>query len=471
MNRFARKALYTKHQASNLAAVAGMGLKNGPINILQSFKQYPWMKTLLQANRLLLEKFTKNRDDRYYEATLEVVSYIIKGFAEILNDMFSSGDRLVIVEDMVPPEIFRAMGLTPFVAELLGIALPMIEPHAVEEYIDIAENNGVPPDVCSLPKCTMGVALAGQMPPAQALISSNLPCDGGMASYTLMERKFKVPTFRLDIPHHFYNDRARTYFVGELRRMIKWLETHTPGKMDWDKLARICEERNRMVEYELDLWDMIKTRPAPLAAEPIYLSHLWGANLMPGYPETTRLFKQLVALARKNQQDGIGAIKEEKFRALLWNPPLLHAVDLFNWAETAYGVSLIIDSMSYNRRDPYIDTSSEESMLYGIGMNLMEGPMARHTRGPAENYLDDIFDMVKRFDLDMLWVAGHVGCKNTAALNGVLREKCREQGVPLLIINYDLSDPRIVSKEGIFEQVNHFMENIMKARRLDIERE
>jgi hypothetical protein len=50
----------------------------------------------------------------------------------------------------------------------------------------------------------------------------------------------------------------------------------------------------------------------------------------------------------------------------------------------------------------------------------------------------------------------------------LLREKCREHGLPLLIINYDLSDPRVVSKEGIIEQVNHFMENIMKARRLDL---
>ena len=143
-------------------------------------------------------------------------------------------------------------------------------------------------------------------------------------------------------------------------------------------------------------------------------------------------------------------------------------VDLFNWAETAYGVSLIIDSMSYNRRNPFIDTSSEDTILRGLSMNIMEGPMARHTRGPAENYLDDIFDMIKRFDIDMIWVAGHVGCKNTAALNGILREKCREHNLPMLIINYDLSDPRIVSREGILEQVNHFMENIMKAKRLDI---
>lgn len=466
MNQLARRALYTKHVASNLAAIAGMGLRNGPVKTLRDLKQYPWMKTLLRAN-LLNNKFGKNRSDLYYEATLVVVSFVINGFVRVLDDMFLRGEQLVIHEDMVPPELFRAMGLTPFMTELLGIALPMIDPHAVEHYIDLSENAGVPPDICSLPKSTMGLVLAGELPPALALVSSNLPCDGGMSSYTLIERTLNLPTFRLDIPHHFYNDRSRTFFVGELRRLIKWLEENTPGRMNWDKLAAICEERNRMVEQELELWDMLKTRPAPLAAEPVYLSHLWGANVSPGQPETTLLFKRLCDLAGKNLRAGTGAVTNEKYRALLWNPPLLHAVDLFNWAETAYGVSLIIDSMSYNRREPYIDTSSEETLLYGLGLNIMEGPMARHTRGPAENYLDDIFDMVKQFDLDMLWVAGHVGCKNTAALNGVLREKCRKHNLPLLIINYDLSDPRIASRETIMDQVNHFMENIMSAKRLD----
>ncbi len=467
MNQITRRALYTKHVAANLSAIAGMALRNGPLKTLRDLKRYPWMKVLLRAN-LLNQKFGQNRNDAYYEATLVVISFVINGFVRVLDDMFLRGDRLIVHEDMVPPELFRAMGLTPFMAELLGIALPMIDPHAVEQYIDQAENYGIPPDVCSLPKSTMGFFLAGEIPPALALISSNLPCDGGMSSYTLIERTLKLPTFRLDIPHHFYNDRTRAFFVGELRRLIKWLEDNTPGKMDWDKLARICEERNRMVEYELELWDMLKTRPAPLAAEPVYLSHLWGANVSPGEPETTLLFKRLRDLAEKNLRTGTGAVTNEKYRALLWNPPLLHAIDLFNWAESAYGVSLIIDSMSYNRREPFIDTSTEESLLYGLGLNIMEGPMARHTRGPAENYLDDIFNMIKQFDLDMLWVAGHVGCKNTAALNGILREKCREHNLPMLIINYDLSDPRIVSREGIIEQVNHFMENIMHAKRLDV---
>ena len=59
----------------------------------------------------------------------------------------------------------------------------------------------------------------------------------------------------------------KTTFTKELKRMIKWLEENTPGRMDWDRLCEICEERNRMVEQELELWDLVRIRPAPLAGE------------------------------------------------------------------------------------------------------------------------------------------------------------------------------------------------------------
>jgi hypothetical protein len=39
--------------------------------------------------------------------------------------------------------------------------------------------------------------------------------------------------------------------------------------------------------------------------------------------------------------------------------------------------------------------------------------------------------------------------------------------IPLLILDYDLLDPRIVSKDGMMNQVEFFMENVMKAQRLD----
>ncbi len=456
-------ALTSKFKLFNLLNIARMGVKHGPYDMIRDLIRYPWMRHFLKVNRLI-SKLTEGRTGNYREAVTMIIHATTKEIIDLLEGVYHRQDRLVLHEDMVPPEILRAMGLSPWMPEVLGILLPMLEANAMEEYIDAAENEGVPPDVCSLPKAVIGMTVSDCLPPARAVVTSNLPCDGGMTSYIYVEQKTGAPTFRLDIPHHFKDERAEAYFAGELRRMIAWLEKHTPGRIDWDRLKEMCEERNRMVEYELELWEMIAHRPAPLAAEAVYLGHLWFFNVCSGLKSATEVFRKLTLLAKENLEQGVSALEDEKYRTLLWNPPTLHALDLFVWAERRYGVSCIMDSMTFNRI-PFIDTSSEESMLRGIGRNIMNGPMARHTRGPMENYFDDMFHIIKRFDIDMLWMAGHIGCKNTQALNNIMREKCRDVGVPVLIIDYDLSDTRIVPKEGILSQVDHFMENVMKAKR------
>ncbi|KPA10679.1 2-hydroxyglutaryl-CoA dehydratase D-component [Candidatus Magnetomorum sp. HK-1] len=456
--------VYYQTYIKNCKNILQMPIRNGPVQTFNNLKKYPWLWQLAKVNRLL-DIVTKGREGNYRKASAAVVEKIVPSLMNLLDNINANTDRLVLHEDMVPPEILSAMGLTTWMSELLGILLPIVDSHGVERYIDVAENAGIPSDVCSLPKSTMGIMLNSEVPPVNAILSSNSPCDGGMAAYQLIKNKLKIPMFQLDVPYNFYNEKAIEYFTNELRRMISWLEEHTPGKMDWDRLREICEERNRMAEYELELWEAIRRRPAPLAAEAVFLSHLWCFNVTPGDPNGTALFKYLAELAHDNIEKDIAAIPNEKHRAVLWNPPFLHFIDLFSWAEKHYGLALIIDSMSYNRQ-PFIDTRSEESMLKDLAHIIMTGPMARHTRGPAENYFNDMFYMYTYFDLDMILIAGHIGCKNTAALNGILREKCRKKGIPLLIIDYDLSDPRVVTHEGIIKQMDRFMENIMKVRRV-----
>ncbi|MBP7739007.1 MAG: 2-hydroxyacyl-CoA dehydratase [Spirochaetes bacterium] len=446
-----------------LLSFAHLALRRGPLSLIRDMMRYPWILTLLKAP-LLMGRFAHGRTGLYREANELLISFIVKRMVHVLIYTLKRNDRFIIHQEMVPPEISQAMGLNVWPAELLSILLPIIDTHAAERYIDRCENEGVPPDVCSHVKMTLGVVLNGEMPPSSNIVSSNLPCDGNMTGYEITRRWNDAAIYRLDIPFNFYDDRAADYFAGELRRMIAWLEENTPGRMDWDRLRRICEERNRMAELEIELWEIISARPSPLAAEPVYLSHLWAFNIDPGNPVATRHFKRLVDMARRNLEADVAAVPNERFRAVLWNPPLLHFSDLFQWAEEAYGVTLVIDSMTYNSQ-PLIDTATPDTMLRDLGKIIMQGPMARHTRGPAENYIDDIFRIYQRFDLDMVWVAGHIGCKNTMALNQMLREACRERGVPLLIIEYDLSDQRICSHEGIIRQIDHFMQNVMKVGR------
>ncbi len=453
--------IYSGYRAANFYNLGRMGLRQGPRRMLRAFKRYPWLNTLSRINNLH-KSLTLGRRERYREANAVVVSSFVSAICELVEGILAHPDRTVIHEDMIPPEILRAMGLCPWMAELLSVLLPIIDSDSAIPYIDIAESSGLPPDLCSIPKSTLGLVLSGQMPEPAAIVSSNMPCDGGMAQYTLIERYLKRPAFYLDTPYHFMDEQAVDYFARQLEEMIAWLETHTPGKMDWDQLRQICEERNRVTELELELWDLLRHRPAPLAAEPIYLAHFVFTLIQPGTPHATRAYRRVLQLARENFRKGVGALEKEQFRVGLWNPPTVMFSDFFGWAEQTYGVALIMDMLTFHR-SAFIDTSTPQSMLKDLARMMMNGPMARHTRGPADNFFRDLFLMVQRFGLDMIWMTGHIGCKNTQALIGMLRERCRKREIPLLVLDFDITDPRVVSKAGICDQVKRFMESVMRA--------
>ncbi len=441
-------------------------LRLGPTATIQTFRRYPWLKSITKLNALLAS-LVQNRTGPYREANALVIDSLITVFSEIIHGLHYRPHETVLHEDLVPPLIFYGMGLHPWCAEVPGVILPMFDSQVMEHYIDVAENEGIPPDVCSLPKNTIGQVLEKHMPQPIAIVTSNLPCDGGMTSYSIIERELNVPTFRLDIPNNFYDERAVDYFVGEMKNLIAWLEEHTPGKMDWDRMRELCEERNRAMEIELEIWDMIREKPTPMAAEPIYLSHLFFAYAFPCTPSRTLHFRKIRDLARKIRENGQSAIPDERFRVALWNTPTWTICpDMFRWAEHTYGVAMILDMLAYNRY-PFIDTRTEDSMLRDISRIYMQGPMARHTRGPSENFIGDLFHIYEHLSLDMVWMGSGIGCKNTQALIGMLREKCRERDIPLLLIDHDVSDARIVAAEGMKRQIEQFMETVMKAERLD----
>ena len=62
----------------------------------------------------------------------------------------------------------------------------------------------------------------------------------------------------------------------------------------------------------------------------------------------------------------------------------------------------------------------------------------------------------------MVLLGAHIGCKSSSAIQGIVREELKKQGVPCLVIPFDVTDPRVVSPAEIRHQVTQFMEVIMK---------
>ncbi len=440
-------------------------IKVGPIKTIQGRRRYPWLNEML-SNLKSAINLLKHRRGNYLEAVLVVFEEIQNGTLESLEGVFNPEGKLVIHQVALQPEIILGMGLKTWMAGFVPWVGTVVSPGLTEKYIDAAEKEGLPPDICSATRSTIGFALEKQMPDAAAIVASAMPCDGISNMYSVIERKTKIPTFMVDAPYDFYSDRAVDYFVGELKKMISFLEEHTPGRMDWDRLREICELRNQTVELELELWDMLRQKPSPMAAEAIWASHLWFQIFRPGCEESYRMFKRIVDLCKVNFKKGTPALPNERYRLVLWNAPMIDFSDIYAWAEKRYGVSLIMDMVTFNRH-PFIDTTTPETMLQDLAKTGMQSVMGRHTRGPSENYIDDLFYVYEHFDLDMIWIASSLGCKNSKGLLGIVREKCREEGIPLLSIDHEIFDTRTVPRENIMKQVDDFMINIMKAERLD----
>lgn len=290
----------------------------GPKLAIDLFR-YPWILYLLKLYSLY--KIPMTRKGPYRDGSVHALNEIVLLIGSYLADMLKNSDTLVLAEDIIPPEIVRAMGLTPFSPEILAIVLVLISPDSTEKYIDACENSGIPGDICSLPKCAIGMILKGHLHRPRAIIASNLPCDAGMASYLTIEKNMNVPIMRVDVPYNFKTDRAIAYFTEELRQMIQFLETHTTGRMNWERLKQICEERNRCQEAELELWDLAKIKPAPVASEMIYLTHLVFFNIFPGDKRCTATLRKLIEYCKINLEASKGALDQENFRILLWTPP------------------------------------------------------------------------------------------------------------------------------------------------------
>jgi benzoyl-CoA reductase/2-hydroxyglutaryl-CoA dehydratase subunit BcrC/BadD/HgdB len=448
--------------------------KRGPINLVRTFLIWPgnnrWLLYLLLTSKLM-RRLCRGRTGLHLEATCMIIGEIVASLEELLEEMYFHPELQLLMQFPITPEIPRAMGLNVWQIELLGVLLPLEDEAASEKYIDEAESRGIPPDACSFVKAAAGVVFNNAMAnKGLAIVGSNLACDALLSATAIYEKALGLPTYRLDVPYYFMrdgkpNEEAEELFADDLEGMIAFLEKNTPGRMDWNKLKELCENRNRAAELEIELWELQRVKPAPMADCAIWLSHLWFQIITPGHPAGARVFKRLVEMAKKNVAAGGGALENERYRMVLCDAFAVQYPDLYNWAERTYGIALVMDTLAYSHQT-LIDTSTPRTMLKGLGRIMMQGPMSRNIRGPAENYTNDYFQLAKQWDLDFLWIQNHVLCKGTNGFYGMLRDMCREKNLPVLFVDYDLIDPRSVSQENMRRQVDHFMKNVMKAEPL-----
>ncbi|MFT5875509.1 MAG: hypothetical protein ACI8WT_004502 [Clostridium sp.] len=437
-----------------------------PAPIIKGIIKYPWIFDLMKVNSMV-NMYVEGRSGGNVEQVNKTITYITKYMCEMLTYTLSNPDKVVITQNMVPSEIFQAMGLHTMTPELPATILPKCDQFAGARYLDATENSGLPQDTCGLPRFTAGVALLNEIPQGKCIVASNLPCDGGYASYEMVQQSMgNIPIYRLNVPYDFRNSESTDTFVEDLKGMIKFLEENTDGKMDWNKLRKICGNYNEMVECELERWEMAKLDNPPITNDALWYPHYWDFNITSGSDECIKHHKKLLELTRRDYKKGRPSFPNMKYRTVIWNPPPSGYGHLWNWLERCWGIGSVMDLETYGEME-FIDTATNDTMLAGLGRRYMWATMSKHTRGPAKNMIGDMVRVINEDKPDFVLYPAHVGCKNSMSLESTMREKCKEMNVPFCVFRYELLDNRVTSRQSVREQISKFMTEVMHAEPLD----
>lgn len=450
----------------NLGSILKLLIKTN-IRFIPAILRYPWLYQHFKAPALF-KSLTTDRTGAHLHTALVLYNAVISYVVFMLINLINHKKELVLHDELIPTEIFEAMGLFYYPVDFPGLFVPIGDQHAGEIYIDATENYGVPADVCSLPSVQVGVAIRNEVPKnVLCYISTNLPCDGSSVAGAAKRRSTEnTPAYQLDVPDFYLEDWADDVLSENLKDLIKFLEEKTGKKMDWDKLREVCERHNKINEVDIQAWEYSRTDNPVISGAtqliPRLIHYQSGSGSKYFYGPYMKASKIMERGFKKKEK----AWKEIRFRAILWSTPPLFYMQLLEWIERAWGVTVVMDMITYTSME-FFDTRSPETMLRGLSRKYQRSIMYIQTHGGYKNNIDNLFSIADEYSADFIILANQISCRSMTALGGVFEEEARKRKIKICSFDHDLCDARTISRQQIRDSINNFMYNIMQAEPLD----
>jgi benzoyl-CoA reductase/2-hydroxyglutaryl-CoA dehydratase subunit BcrC/BadD/HgdB len=382
-------------------------------------------------------------------------------YTDIAAAMGDENRKVAMFEFGLVPQLFYAFDCAALCLEMFPSFYTRTDESAVYEFLEAAEEAGVPSDTCSTDRFIVGATLSGELPNNSFFVTSSSPCDGTRIAYPILQKILDCPMLFLDAP--FRNDReAIQYYAGQLKdQLIPFVEEHTGRKFDIDRFREVIVESNKAYEFLVDTRETYRVKPAPhygmLRAAP-YSMFVHGAGL-PETTETLRLFCE--DAARRVREGRTEGPFPEKHRVMWVHVPPTYDREIFPWMEENFGATLVVDSLSGTSILEPIDTSSLETMLEGVAWQGLDMTMS-FMRYESAEFVDFTLNTYEQYGCDCMIATQHVGCQSICGARGLIREACRKREIPLLFIEFDYNDDRVLAPAQMRAQIEEFFTTVME---------
>jgi bcr-type benzoyl-CoA reductase subunit B len=371
-----------------------------------------------------------------------------------------TGKKIAWITSGGPVEPLIAMDVIPVYPENHGAMIGASR--MGESLCEQAEAMGYSRDLCSYARSDIACAPTnggpiGGLPKPDMLVCCNNICGTVLKWYEIQARYFDVPLFVLDTPviHTGFSDSAREYVRSQIREYVSFLETHCGKPLDPDRMnevGRLSIQGQRLWQAVLDT---AAHHPAPMSAFDAFF-HLALIVTLRGTQTAVEYYTLLLDEMRERIRNGIGAVPEEKIRLLWDNLPIWYRTKWLSEAFASRGACLVADtytsawcgSLAYLNESDFLESMTEGySRIY-----LNQG---------VDRMADTVIQLIDRYDVRGLVMHSNRSCKPYSFgqydIQRIVREK---RGIPTLVIEADMVDPRSFSEAQIQTRIDAFLEMI-----------
>lgn len=386
---------------------------------------------------------------------------VLKNFYNDIYNNYLSGDPIVHTGIFAPMELYKAMGIAPYSPEFDALFTVLMNPEEAIRFIDRGEATGVTKEVCSAHRMGLGMMAEDLAPPPTVVVSSSAPCDVTNFTYEIYSKYYNCPAFLIDTPYG-YGDYQMAYYKKEMQSLIGFLEENTGKTLDYQKLQTMIECSSMGYEY----WDKInalrKNIPNPIKSRETtrdFAVTILGA----GSPDSIKFFEARYQELQEMVAQKKGVVSEEKYR-ITWLYVLPYFdLSIADWMEEKYGAVIVVDLFSYASQE--VDMSDISDPLAFLAKKPYKGGLVKSAYGPyhAPSAKGDFLKMCTEYHSDAVIMLAHWGCKQYCGLAKLLSDDIKEEvSLPMMILDADILDPRIVSSPRVKAKLEEFFSSIIK---------
>lgn len=357
-----------------------------------------------------------------------------------------------------PVEPLQAMDIIPIYPE--NHAAMIGASKMGEDFCSKTEDMGYSSDLCSYARSDISCAKfkggpVGGLPRPDMLICCNNICGTVLKWYEIQARYFRVPLFILDTPicHTEYSSEIAEYVEAQVDEYIAFLEQVTGRKFDYDRMNEVGK-----LSYDaMDLWrkilDTTVHRPSPMSAFDAFF-FLSLVVTLKGTQVCVDYYTELLKVMEDRVKQNIGVVPDEKYRLLWDNLPVWYGLRWLSDKFAGHNACLVGDTytaafcerLDYLDRDNFLGSLAEAyTRIYlNIGVDQMAAK---------------VLDMVDFYMADGFVMHSNRSCKPYSFGQMDIMEIVRKKaGIPVLMIEADMVDPRSFSQSQIETRIDAFME-------------